>query len=74
MTAVEESVKENLIDAGCTEELISEYESCADCGDEKKCMKLLEKHRRALLDEVHTGQKKIDCLDYLIYKKNKEKK
>lgn len=73
VNAVEEEIKENLIDAGCSEELIAEYESCADCGNEKKCMKLLEKHRRALLDEIHTEQKKVDCLDYLIYMKKRKK-
>ena len=41
----------------------------------KSCRKeaglsLLAKHRRFLLDCYHADQKKIDCLDYLIYKMN----
>lgn len=35
---------------------------------------LLEKHRKKLLDAVHENQKKIDCLDYLIYQVRGRKK
>ena len=30
-------------------------------------MKLLTAKRKELLDEIHAGQRKLDCLDYLIY-------
>ncbi len=36
----------------------------------KAGLSLLAKHRRFLLDRYHADQKKIDCLDYLIYKMN----
>ena len=51
----------------------------------EKCMRLvkngkafdmipiLSKHRKNLLDSVHTGQKQIDCLDYLIYSLKKQR-
>ena len=39
-------------------------------GRKKAGMSLLAKHRRFLLDCYHAEQKKIDCLDYLIYKMN----
>ena len=35
-------------------------------------MRLLRIHRQGLLDEVHTGEKRIDCLDYLVYQMEKE--
>lgn len=30
-------------------------------------LKVLSNHRQYLPDEVHKGQKEIDCLDYLVY-------
>ncbi len=36
--------------------------------EEDKRITLLERHREALLDEVHNEEKKISCLDYLIYR------
>ena len=52
-----------LRDAGCTEK-----EAAA-------LLELLARHRAALLDEVHKSEKKIDCLDYLVYhiKHNKQR-
>lgn len=35
--------------------------------DPKGLLTLLARHRAALLEEVHRGERKIDCLDYLIY-------
>lgn len=31
-------------------------------------MPVLSRYRSSLLDSVHIGQDKIDCLDFLIYK------
>ena len=41
-----------------------------------RLLELLARHRAALLDEVHKSEKKIDCLDYLIYriKQNQHKR
>lgn len=35
-------------------------------------MILLEEQRRKLLDDVHDGEKKIFCLDYLMYQMQKQ--
>ena len=44
------------------------------CGGEpRRLLELLARHRAALLDEVHKSEKKIDCLDYLIYQMEKKK-
>ena len=33
----------------------------------ERFLTLLLRRRAALLDEIHHGEKKIDCLDYLIF-------
>lgn len=54
-----------LRDAGCSAELIELYGAAAsDCA--RIC--LLKRHRRELLDDIHSGQQKLECLDYLIYR------
>jgi len=58
---------ENLEDAGCSAELTEQFEALWAKGDQKGQMRLLSGYRRLLLDEIHAGQKKLDCLDYLIY-------
>jgi len=58
---------ENLEDAGCSAALTEQFEALWAKGDQKGQMRLLSGYRRLLLDEIHAGQKKLDCLDYLIY-------
>ena len=54
-------IYQNLQDAGCDERTT------------EKCMlPILFRHRKGLLGTVRLGQKQIDCLDYLIYKIQKE--
>lgn len=67
-------VIQNLKDAGCDEATISTYIDCCACQDDHHQMRLLKKHRRYLLDHIHEDQKRIDCLDYLIYQVEKKKK
>lgn len=62
-----EAVIQNLKDAGCSGECIEEYLLLADNGAVRAQLVLLEKHRKELLKAVHENEKKIDCLDYLIY-------
>ena len=65
-----DSVRQNLIDAGCDEKFIRRFESCI-C-DKSECEKLLAAHRRELLDEVHAKEDNISCLDYLVFMMKKE--
>ncbi len=67
---MDESIRQNLIDAGCDEDFISRFDCCL-C-DEKQCEKLLAQHRRELLDEVHAKEDNISCLDYLVYRMKRE--
>ena len=51
-------------------EQIGQFMDFLKSGRKGAGLSLLAKHRRFLLDCYHADQKKIDCLDYLIYKMN----
>ncbi len=61
---MDEKTRQNLRDAGCDEKLIAEIGALPST-----CARLcrLKAYRRELLDSIHTEQKKLECLDYLIY-------
>ena len=62
---MDDKIIDALHDAGCSAELIEPYGSAAsDCA--RIC--LLKRHRRELLDDIRSGQQKLECLDYLIYR------
>ncbi|RHR31208.1 hypothetical protein DWX43_05715 [Clostridium sp. AF19-22AC] len=63
---------QNLLDAGCDEKTAECCMAYAKCGEWRKMLPLLSKHKTILLEIVHAGQKQIDCLDFLIYRINKE--
>lgn len=65
-------LRQNLIDAGCDHEIV---QRCMELSQEKETAemkRILSQHRRTLLDTVHAEEKKLDCLDYLLYKLEKE--
>ncbi len=68
MTMDTKQIIENLKDAGCNTILTEQFKTLRGKGDQKGQMRLLTEYRRLLLDEIHAGQKKLDCLDYLIYR------
>ena len=68
----EESVIQNLKDAGCGNDTIEAFITFLKNGQVINGLKLLSEHRRYLLDKLHKEQKQIYCLDYLIYKLKKE--
>lgn len=61
-------VLQNLLDAGFDSNFAEECARQILDGNARFVLSALGKHRKELLDEVHTNQKRIDCLDYLIYK------
>ncbi len=67
----EESVIQNLKDAGCDTRMITDFLVNMNCGKIAEGIKLLQNHRAFLLMHIHKGQKQIDCLDYLIYQMKK---
>lgn len=62
-----QALKQNLIDSGCSKEVIDEFFSLYEQKKKKEALRLLTKHKSELLDNLHDSQKKIDCLDYLIF-------
>lgn len=65
-------IYQNLKDAGCDEQTTQKCMSLAKDGDTGGMLPILTQYRSALLGTVRSGQKQIDCLDYLIYKIQKE--
>lgn len=63
---------QNLIDAGCSEELIQCCMELAKAEQWNRILPLLSKHKVDLLATVHQGQEQIDCLDFLVYSINKK--
>lgn len=66
------AVVQNLKDAGCDEEIVKKFMELAETGERQKQYRLLEKHRKNLLEKVHNREKQIDCLDYLVFQMKKE--
>ena len=63
----EQAVVTNLVDAGCDQDLIKKFMKFLEDGQKEAGLSLLATHRRYLLDCYHADQKRIDCLDYLLY-------
>ena len=67
-------LRENLKDAGCDQDMICHCEILAQGEKKAELMRALSLHRKALLDAVHENERRIDCLDYLIYQFEKQNK
>ncbi len=67
-------LRENLSDAGCDLEMIEQFMTLIQQGNREGGLALLAKHRKRLLDCCHAEQKKLDCLDYLVYQMNRQGK
>ena len=65
-------IYQNLKDAGCDAQTTEGCMSFVKSGNAKGMLPLLQRYRKALLGTVRSGQRKIDCLDYLMYKIQKE--
>lgn len=65
-------LRENLSDAGCDPKLAERFLTLVGQGREEEGLALLREHRKRLLECCHAEQKKIDCLDYLVYRMEKE--
>ena len=58
---------QNMKDAGCVKATVEHFMKLGETGDTQEQLKLLSIHRKQLLDRVHREEKRIDCLDYLVY-------
>lgn len=66
------TVRQNLKDAGCSDELVEKFMALQD-GEEEQQLRLLSAHRKQLLENLHREEKRIDCLDFLIYQMQNKK-
>lgn len=71
VTDLHGSIYQNLIDAGCDKQTTDKCMAFLKEGRIAEILPILTQYRVALLHSVHTGQKQIDCLDFLIYKVKK---
>ena len=62
-----EAVIQNFEDAGCAPDIIECCMACMEQGKKSDLLKRLEEHRKGLLYKIHEEEKKIDCLDFLVY-------
>lgn len=65
---------QNLVDAGCDEKMTEQCMTLAKEHRKGDIFPLLSAHRTALLKAVHTDQRRIDCLDFLVYTMRKKLK
>ena len=66
-----EELSQALRDAGCDEVTATELMKLYAEGQTAKAQKLLSQHRKELLDGIHAEERKISCLDYLVYEMNR---
>lgn len=69
-----EAIARNLRDAGCDRRSIEAFLKELQTGQEEAGFKRLAAHRKTLLERLHQEQKRIDCLDYLVYQLKKNPK
>lgn len=58
---------QNLEDAGCNLLIIEEFFKFYAVNNHKEILKILNNHKKELLNNLHKAQKQIDCLDFLIF-------
>ncbi len=59
-------LRRNLNDAGFSSSLIEKFVQYQTAGKYREQLRLLRTHRKLLLEQLHSEQKKIDTLDFLI--------
>ncbi|MCI8623636.1 MAG: hypothetical protein HFG26_08245 [Provencibacterium sp.] len=67
-----EDLIQNLKDAGCDDAAIATLLKYLENGRDQEILRLLKKHRRVLLNGLHREQRRIDCLDYLVFMLQKQ--
>ena len=61
-----EELTQNLIDAGCSKEMIASLLSCLLDGNKEEGLCRLEERRAELLNDIHKEQSGIEYLDELL--------
>lgn len=68
----QKQLKQNLEDAGCTDEVAQKIMRFCGDGNLPDALQLMKKDRCRLMDELHETGRKVDCLDFLIRSTEKE--
>ena len=71
MTA--QALLDNLEDAGCDSSFVERFLALERSGQYRELLRLLSDHRRHLIDCLHQEERRIDCLDYLVYQMEKRR-
>ncbi|MDO5292921.1 MAG: hypothetical protein Q4F05_09240 [bacterium] len=66
----EETLIQNLKDAGCSDKCTNEFMKQEENENTAEQLRILKRQRSLLLHQIHSYNEKLDCLDYLIYKIN----
>ncbi len=69
-----EHLGQGLTDAGCSEEAVRGICSLYQAGDYPEMLRQMKKQRCALVDAMHESQKRVDRMDYLIHRQEKQMK
>ena len=73
MSDKKESVKQNLIDAGCDKKFIDIFMALDSDTQKTEMLNMLARQRYCLLDGIHADERKVYCLDFLITKIKNDK-
>ena len=63
---------DNLTDAGCGKRAMEIAEKLYESGQKYELIRFFKKCRCTLVDEMHESQRKVDRMDYLIRRAEKE--
>jgi len=72
MAEANDVIIQNLIDAGCDGEFIRQFKVAYASGQLQKMVVMLANQRKSLLDNIHSDERKVYCLDYLVNRLNKK--
>lgn len=72
MVFMEKQLEECLTDAGCSKKEKAEILRCYSEHNIQQMIHLLRMHRKVTLDTIHTGEKQLSCLDYLVFQLEKK--
>ena len=68
-----QALLDNLEDAGCGPEFTEYFLMLERSGQYQEQLQMLSDYRRQLLDCLHREERRIDCLDYLVYQMEKRR-
>ncbi|MCD8223052.1 MAG: hypothetical protein LUD07_12885 [Clostridiales bacterium] len=60
-------LRQNLYDMGCSSDMVEKYVTLVKTRQVSLVLRMLAVDRKTILEELREKQKKIDCLDYLVF-------